>query len=85
MPTATDAKVTPLQKDPRTMSDRELFDYIQFLKRDTVQRADERARVVPGTLPEEVRLTLERVAASDREQLAILLPIEEELRRIYDL
>jgi hypothetical protein len=85
MPNAKIAKVVRLQKDPATMSDRELFDYIQYLKRDIIQRADERARVVPGTLTEEVRLRLEDVAASDREQLAVLLPIEEELRRIYDL
>jgi hypothetical protein len=82
---AANAKVIPLQKDPATLSDRELFDYIQYLKRDVAQRADERARLVPGTVTEEVRQSLERIAASDREQLAILQPIEEELRRIFDL
>ena len=85
MPGTASAKVIPMQKDPATMSDRELFDYIQYLKRDVAKRADERANYPLETLTDEARETIARIAASDQEQLAILLPIEDELRRIYRL
>ena len=79
------AKVVTLQKDPATMSDRELFDHIQYLKREVAKRADERANFPLETLTDEARETIARIAASDQEQLAILLPIEEELRRMFGM
>ena len=85
MPSTANAKVVSLHKDPATMSDRELFDYIQFLKRGVIQRADRRENFPLETLSDEARETVARVAASDREHLALLLPIEEDLRRILGL
>ena len=83
MPSAANTKVVPLQKAPEAMSDRELYDYIQYLKRDVTKRADERANFPLETLTDEARETIARIAASDQEQLAILLPIEEELRCMF--
>ena len=86
MPTsAKSAKIIPFEKDPTTMSELELFDYIQFLKRGVRKRAAERARVDPETLTGEVRESLAAIAESDREELAKLLPVEEELSRILGL
>ena len=85
MPSTANAKVIPLHKNPATMTHRELFNHIQYLKRGITKRAEERGTFDLISFSKEARELVTRVAASDREHLALLLPIEEQLRDILGL
>lgn len=85
MPGTASTTVIPFEKDPAKMTDRELFDHIQYLKRIVMQRAEKIANTPLETLSEEEREAARKITKSDRKHLALLLPIEDELRRIYDL
>ena len=77
MPRPANAKVIPFEKDPATMTDRELWGHIQYLKRVVAQWAEQFASVPPEALSKEERDAIEEVAASHCKHLALSLPIED--------